>query len=46
MFQARHEKVTHRVTLPLPAHEALELFTPETVGQLDRRPINWPAEDR
>ena len=29
MFQARHEKVTHRITLPLPADEALELFTPE-----------------
>ena len=29
MFQARHEKVTHRITLPLPAEEALELFTPE-----------------
>jgi hypothetical protein len=29
MFQARHERVTHRITLPLPAGEALELFTPE-----------------
>lgn len=29
MFQARHEKVIHRITLPLPADEALELFTPE-----------------
>lgn len=29
MFQARHEKATHRVTLPLPADEALEFFTPE-----------------
>jgi hypothetical protein len=29
MFQARHEKVTHRITLPLAADEALELFTPE-----------------
>ena len=29
MFEARHLKVTHRITLPLPADEALELFTPE-----------------
>ena len=29
MFRARHEKVSHRITLPLPADEALELFTPE-----------------
>lgn len=29
MFQARHEKVGHRITLPLSAEEALELFTPE-----------------
>lgn len=29
MFKAHHEKVSHRITLPLPADEALELFTPE-----------------
>jgi hypothetical protein len=29
MFQACHEKATHRITLPLPVEEALELFTPE-----------------
>jgi hypothetical protein len=29
MFIARHEKASHRITLPLPADEALELFTPE-----------------
>jgi hypothetical protein len=29
MFIARHEKVTHRITLPLAASEAIELFTPE-----------------
>lgn len=29
MFQARHERVTHRITLPLAADEALALFTPE-----------------
>lgn len=29
MFKARHEKVSHRIALPLPAGEALELFTPE-----------------
>lgn len=29
MFNARHEKASHRITLPLPADEALELFTPE-----------------
>lgn len=29
MFQARHEEVSHRITLPLPADEALALFTPE-----------------
>lgn len=29
MFQARHERVNHRITLPLAADEALELFTPE-----------------
>ncbi|MGV3551843.1 SRPBCC family protein [Rhizobium sp.] len=29
MFTARHEKVSHRIALPLPADEALELFTPE-----------------
>jgi hypothetical protein len=29
MFQARHEKAKHRITLPIPADEALELFTPE-----------------
>lgn len=29
MFQAHHEKVIHRISLPLSADEALELFTPE-----------------
>lgn len=29
MFTARHEKASHRIALPLPAAEALELFTPE-----------------
>lgn len=29
MFVSRHEKVSHRISLPLPADEALELFTPE-----------------
>lgn len=29
MFTARHEIVTHRISLPLPASEAIELFTPE-----------------
>lgn len=29
MFEARYRKVNHRITLPLPAGDALELFTPE-----------------
>ena len=29
MFSPRHHKVSHRISLPLPADEALELFTPE-----------------
>lgn len=29
MFAARHEKVSHRISLPLAASEAIELFTPE-----------------
>ena len=29
MFKARHERASHRISLPLSAGEALELFTPE-----------------